>query len=118
VAELIRLYFEAWNESDVAQRRLLLERSITADTELLDPTGRWRGIDGFSERIDNYLSSAPGTHVVQSSGLDAHNHVVRYSWSVVDGDGRELIQGLDVAERARDGRLRRISMFHGPLPPN
>jgi hypothetical protein len=26
------------------------------------------------------------------------------------------MEGLDVAERDRDGRLRRILMFHGALP--
>jgi len=26
------------------------------------------------------------------------------------------MEGLDVAERDGDGRLRRIVMFHGPLP--
>ena len=92
--------------------------SALIEDRLRDTGPAWFRGAAILERIDNYLSSAPGTHVVQSSRLDAHNHVVRYSWSVVDGGGRELIQGLDVAERARDGRLRRISMFHGPLPPN
>jgi len=117
VDDVIDAYFEAWNEPDYARRCALLERSLTADAELVDPTGRWRGVEGVSERIGNYLSSAPGTRVVPSSGVDAHHDLVRYAWSVVDGDGREVIEGLDVAERARDGRLMRISMFHGPLPP-
>jgi hypothetical protein len=26
------------------------------------------------------------------------------------------MEGLDVGERADDGRLKRILMFHGPLP--
>jgi len=95
----------------------LLERAVTPDAELVDPTGCWRGIEGLSERIGNYLSSAPGTRVVPSSGVDAHHELVRYSWSVVDGDDGVIIEGLDVAERASDGRLKRISMFHGPPPP-
>jgi hypothetical protein len=33
----------------------------------------------------------------------------------VDGEGKKLLEGIDVAERATDGRLRRIMMFHGPL---
>lgn len=94
----------------------MLERSITPDAELVDPTGRWQGIDGLSERIDNYLASAPDTRVVPSSGVDAHHDLVRYSWAVVDRSGRTVIEGLDVAARAQDGRLTRVSMFHGPLP--
>jgi hypothetical protein len=110
-------YFAAWNEGDPMRRREMLERAITPEAELVDPTGRWRGIDGVSERIGNYLSSAPGTRVVPASGLDAHHDVVRYAWSVMDGEGREIIGGIDIADRAEDGRLTRIAMFHGPLPP-
>jgi SnoaL-like domain len=117
VHDAIDAYFEAWNETDVERRRSLLERAITPTAELVDPGGRWIGIEAFSERIDNYLSSAPGTRIVPSSGIDAHHDLVRYSWSVVDRDDRKVMEGLDIAERARDGRLKRISMFHGPLPP-
>ncbi len=46
----------------------------------------------------------------------AHNDVVRYAWAIVDSGGRNIIEGIDVAERAADGRLRRILMFHEPLP--
>jgi hypothetical protein len=89
---------------------------LTDDVELVDPTGRWLGIDGLAERIGRYHASAPGTRVVPASGVDAHNDLVRYSWSIVDPEGSRVVEGLDVAERTDDGRLRRILMFHGPLP--
>ena len=116
VDELVATYFAAWNEPDAGRRRALLARCVTDDAELLDPTGRWAGVDGFVERIDRYQTAAPGTEVVPASGEDAHNDVVRYAWSIVDADGRSVLEGLDVAERTADGRLRRILMFHGPLP--
>jgi hypothetical protein len=94
----------------------MLEQSLTDDVELVDPSGTWSGVSGLSERIANYHSSAPGTLVVSASGVDAHNDVVRYAWKIVDREGNELMEGIDVAERADDGRLRRILMFHGPLP--
>jgi hypothetical protein len=109
-------YFAAWNETDPEQRRRLLGRSVTDDAELVDPTGRSRGIDGLSERIARYQSAAPGTKVVPTSGIDAHNDLVRYAWKIVDSGGQDFMEGLDVAERADDGRLKRILMFHGPLP--
>ena len=34
----------------------------------------------------------------------------------VDAEGRNVMEGIDVAERVDDGRLKRILMFHGPLP--
>jgi hypothetical protein len=42
---------------------------------------------------------------------------VRYAWKIVDRQGHDIIEGIDVAERVDDGCLRRILMFHGPLPP-
>ena len=86
------------------------------DAELVDPTGRWQGVDGLVERIERYRSASPGTTVVPASGVDAHNDVVRCAWAIIDPEGRSLIDGLDVAERTSKGRLRRSLMFHGPLP--
>jgi uncharacterized membrane protein len=110
-------YFGAWNETNASVRTELLERAIAGDAELIDPTGRWRGIAGVSERIANYHAAAPGTSVVAASGVDVHNGIERYAWKIVDAAGTELMEGLDIAERDPAGRLRRIVMFHGPLPP-
>ena len=80
-------YFAACNEPDSERRRQLLERSVADDAELVDPAGRWQGIDGFVERIGRYQTAAPGTKVVPASGMDAHNDVVRYAWTIVDSGG-------------------------------
>jgi hypothetical protein len=109
-------YFAAWNASDADERRELLAQSLSDDAELIDPTGRWQGIGGLSERSGNYQSGAPGTTVVPASGVDEHNGIERYAWRIVDPGGNELMEGLDVTERDGAGRLQRIVMFHGPLP--
>ena len=109
-------YFAAWNERNADERRRLLGLCLNDDAELIDPTGRWDGIAGLSERIGNYHSSAPGTTVVPSSGVDEHNGIERYAWRIIDPGGNEVMEGLDVAERDAGGRLQRIVMFHGPLP--
>jgi hypothetical protein len=116
MTEHIETYFEAWNESDGAARRALLERCMTADVELLDPTGRFRGLDSVGDRIGGFQESAPGARVVKSSGIDQHNGMVRYSWNIVDPEDNTVMVGLDVAEHEHDGRLRRVVMFFGPLP--
>jgi hypothetical protein len=113
--DVITAYFAAWNEPDTDQRRRLLERCVTNDAQLIDPTGWWKGLDGLVERIGRYQAAAPGTKVVAASGVDAHNNVARYAWKIIDAQNRHVMEGLDVAERIDDGRLRRILMFHGPL---
>lgn len=109
-------YFAAWNETNADKRRQLLGQCLSGDPELIDPTGRWQGIAGLSDRIGNYHSSVPGTTVVPASGVDEHNGIERYAWKIVDPSGDELMQGLDIVQRDTAGRLQRIVMFHGPLP--
>jgi hypothetical protein len=116
VDDVVETYFAAWNEADASQRRQLLGRCVETDAELVDPTGRWEGVDGLVERIECYRSAAPGTRVVLASGIDAHNDVMRYAWIIIDPEGRTIMDGIDVAERTSAGRLHRIMMFHGPLP--
>jgi hypothetical protein len=114
--EVLQAYFDAWNEPDPDKRARLLGCCLTEAAEQLDPIGRWRGIDGFVERIGRYHEAAPGTRIVPASGVDAHNHVSRYAWQVVNEEGASILEGLDVVERANDGRLKRVLMFYGPLP--
>ena len=46
--QVLAAYFAAWNEPDAEERSRLLELAVTDDAELIDPTGRWQGIDGQS----------------------------------------------------------------------
>lgn len=110
-------YFAAWNEPEKERRRALLERSVTEDVELIHPSwGRSQGIDALLAHIDNYQSVLPESAVVLTSGLDSHNDIVRYGWDIVDQHGDRVMDGIDVVELADDGRLKRILLFHGPLP--
>lgn len=109
-------YFEAWNETDAAARRALLERCLTDDVELIDENGRFRRYDGLSTLIASFHAKVPGGRVVRSSGLDEFDGIGRYSWDIVSQDGDTVMVGLDVVEQDTDGRLRRIIMFHRPLP--
>jgi hypothetical protein len=117
VEDVIATYFGAWNEHDPSERGRMLERSLAEEFELVDPTGTCIGTSELSDRIARYQSAAPGTKVVAASGIDAHNDVIRYAWKIIGPGGDQVMEGLDVAERADDGRLKRILMFHGPLPP-
>ena len=117
VDEVLTAYFDAWNEADSTKRESLLRRSLSEDAELIDPSGRWQGIAGLSDRIGRYHEAAPGTRVIPGSGVDSHHDLERYVWHIVGPTGDPVMEGIDVAERDRDGHLVRILMFHGPFPP-
>jgi hypothetical protein len=116
MAGTIDTYFEAWNATDDAERRALIERCLTGDVELIDENGRESGHDGLGARMAKFHQAVPGGRIVRTSGFDEFEGVTRYSWDVVDADGKPASGGLDVVEAGGDGRLRRIIMFHGPLP--
>jgi hypothetical protein len=116
IIDRIDTYFDAWNETDGDRRRALLERCVSAEAELIDPTGRFRGLDGLRDRIGAFHESAPGARVVKSSGNDQHNGFVRYGWNIVDPQGATVLEGIDVVELHNDGSLHRVVMFFGPLP--
>ncbi len=117
IEELIATYDRAWNAADDGECRRLLELCWAEDGELVDPRGgRFRGRATVLERLAGFRDRFPGARVEITSGLDEHHGFVRYRWTIVGRDGSELLDGVDFAELATDGRLRRVVMFFGRLP--
>jgi hypothetical protein len=115
--DVLRAYDAAWNEPDQEARSQLLERSLTEDAELIDPTtGRFEGRDAINERIAGFSERFPGARLTLTSGVDEHNGFARYAWAINAADGSLILEGIDVVERDDDKRLRRVVMFFGPLP--
>jgi hypothetical protein len=117
VDELIATYDRVWNEADEGERARLLKRCWAENGELVDPQGgRFRGRDTVLERLAGFRERFPGARVEITSGLDENHGFVRYRWTIFAADGSELLDGVDFAELAMDGRLRRVVMFFGRLP--
>lgn len=113
--DVIASYDGAWNASDVDERRRLLEAALTDDCDLVEPRGRFRGRQAILERINGFSDRFPGARVDITTKVDEHNGFARYGWRVVDRGGNLLLEGIDVVERADDGRLRTVVMFFGEL---
>lgn len=58
----------------------------------------------------------PGHTIDPTSGVDSNGAALRFSWALRRGD-QVVNEGMDFADVAPDGRLRRIAGFFGPLPP-
>jgi ketosteroid isomerase-like protein len=116
--EIIAAYDAAWNEADAAARVRQLERSLSEDAELVDPTGHYRGRAAVADRIEGFSDRFPGARVTITSGVDAHHGFARYSWHITGSDGTTLLEGIDVVEQSsQHDRLQRVIMFFGALPP-
>ena len=110
-------YDKAWNASDRDDRRRHLESALADDCELVDPRGRFVGREAIFDRISGFSDRFPGARVDITTEVDEHNGFARYGWTIVDREGTFVLDGIDVIERAADGRLRKVVMFFGALEP-
>ncbi len=114
VREVVEAYQQAWL-AEGAERRRLLQLSLTEDAELVQPNGRSVGRDAIEQRIAGLGERWPGAHSEVTSGTEEHHGFVRYSWNLRTPDS-VVLTGFDVGELAADGRIRRVVQFFGPFP--
>ena len=110
ITSVVETYLAAWNETDEAKRRELVQATFADDARYLDPLMSGEGADGISTMIGAAQSQFPGHRFELAYGPDAHNDVVRFAWSLV-GDGGTVAKGVDFATVAPDGRLRDVTGF-------
>jgi SnoaL-like domain len=114
----LQAWEQAWLAPDEATLAALVERALEPDGELVDPlAGRFRGHDAVVARLRGFAERFPGARVTVTTGVDRHHEFARYAWTIVAADGAEILEGIDVVEAGPSGRLRRIVMFFGSLPP-
>lgn len=116
VNEVVTAYSAAWNETDEAARRKLLDHGWADDGVYCDPTATVNGRDALVAHIAGFHQQFPGAHIDQASGVDEHDGWLRFAWTMLGPDGATIMDGIDVGELGPDGRLRRIVGFFGPFP--
>jgi hypothetical protein len=114
--ETIATYGAAWNELDEAKRRALLEKSWADDGSYQDPQGTADGRAELVAHIGGFHQLLPGHTIEFASGIDSNGVTLRWAWEMRNGSD-VVLEGVDFAELAPDGRIQRIAGFFGPLPP-
>jgi hypothetical protein len=115
--DTIKIYCDAWGETNIDDRRAMLNRVWTDDGTYTDPVSHVEGREALIKRITAFLEKFPGAKIVPSSHVDLHHDLLRFTWRLVSADGRTLNEGIDFGEVAKDGRLKRIVGFFGPIKP-
>ena len=115
IQETINDYGAAWNETDEAKRRALIDACWAEDGRYCDPVSDGRGREALAGFISNMHAQQTGARIELTSGVDQHHDQIRFAWAFVQ-DGKRVIEGVDVGELAPDGRLARIIGFWG-VPP-
>ena len=106
----VETYLAAWNETDAERRRSLVAATWTEDGSYLDPMMAGACTDQIAAMIGAAQAQFPGHRFELAVGPDAHNDVVRFTWSLVGADGPVAV-GQDFATVAEDGRFRSVTGF-------
>lgn len=118
VQRYIDLYIAAWNEPDPDKRRHLLAQVMADDGGYADPAAQLDSPAGIVEYIGDVLSSYPGARIVRTSEVDAHHQFCRFTWRLVQADGKSLENSVDFVEFSAAGKIRRVTGFFGLQTPN
>ena len=96
--EIVEKYLAAWNETDPAKRRSLVDSVWAEDGRYTDPLGDARGraeIDGLIGAVQQQF---PGFVFTLGGTVDAHHEQARFSWHLGPADAAEpVVIGFDVA---------------------
>lgn len=117
IEHTVERYLAAWNETDPAHRRALVdelfaESAVYADP-LVDVSGR--------ERIDETIAAAQqqlgGLKLSLAGRVDAHHDICRFGWEVfAPGSNEPLVVGFDVIVVAQNGQVQRVLGFLDKVP--
>ncbi len=115
VAYLVQTYLDAWNETDRATRRTLLERVWAADGRYVDPLADVTGPTAIDAVIAAAQGQFPGLCFRLAGDVDAHHDVARFTWELGPADGEAVVVGFDVAVVV-DGRFQAVAGFLDKVP--
>ena len=113
--DTIEAYMAAWNETDEAKIKQLLEKCWSDSGTYTDPISDVAGRGGLFAAITGFHSQMPGAGIALTTGIDEHHGRVRFGWKVT-GAPQELA-GIDVGTLSADGKLQSILGFWGSNPP-
>lgn len=114
--QVLLAYVSAWSEPDKDERRAWLEISWAEHGVYSDPSIEVCGREALVQHIGRVLKHFAGQRVLLTSGVDVHHSRIRFTWAMVNLDGKRTAEGSDFGEIGSDGRLTRITGFFGPIP--
>ncbi|MGY0002306.1 nuclear transport factor 2 family protein [Micromonospora sp. I033] len=113
--ELIEKYLAAWNTTDPAARRALIDEVWAADGTYTDPLAAVAGRDQIDGLIAAVQQQFAGLEFTLAGPVDAHHDLARFTWHLGPRGGEPVAVGFDVAVVA-DGRIATVHGFLDRVP--
>ncbi|GLW52322.1 nuclear transport factor 2 family protein [Kitasatospora phosalacinea] len=113
---LAERYVAAWNETDPAARRKLVEEVWAPGGRYVDPVVEAVGHDQFDATLAAVQAQFAGMRF-RLGPVDAHHDVARFTWELApEGAAEPLVVGFDVLTAAADGRVATVVGFLDKVP--
>ena len=115
--EIVEKYLAAWNETDPAKRRALVDEVWAQDGSYTDPLADVRGraeIDGLIGAVQQQF---PGFVFTLGGAVDAHHDQARFTWNLGPAGAAEApVVGFDVAVLDGAGQIGSVYGFLDKVP--
>jgi len=109
-------YIDAWNETDGAARRALIDELYSPDAGYTDPLVDARGRDQIDATIAAVQQQFAGLVFTLAGPVDSHHDMARFQWHLgAPGAEEPLVVGFDVAV-VDGGQLHRVYGFLDKVP--
>jgi hypothetical protein len=96
--EIVEKYLAAWNETDPAKRRALVDEVWAEDGRYTDPLADARGRAEIDGLIGAVQAQFPGFVFTLGGTVDAHHDQARFTWHLGPAGAAEpVVIGFDVA---------------------
>ncbi|MBF9068693.1 nuclear transport factor 2 family protein [Streptacidiphilus fuscans] len=115
--ELAERYIAAWNETDPAARRKLVDETWAEDGSYTDPLVVAEGRDAIDATLAAVQTQFPGLRFRLGGPVDAHHTIARFTWELGPADAAEpLVIGFDVMVVDAEGRIAQVLGFLDKVP--
>ncbi|MDH4988042.1 nuclear transport factor 2 family protein [Aminobacter anthyllidis] len=108
-------YFAAWNETNAAARKPLVEAAFATGVSYRDPIMQGDGHAGIDALIAGVHGQFPGFRFKLKGKADGFGDNIRFSWGLGPDGAEAVIEGSDFAT-IKDGRLGFITGFLDKVP--
>lgn len=116
IESIVESYVASWNEPDPGKRLSAIAASCAADARYRDPVMASEGQAGLDAMLAGVQARFPGFVLKRISKVDSHNDAVRFAWSLGPAAGPSVVEGVDFATLAADGKLALIVGFIDKAP--
>ena len=103
-------YLVAWSAISAADRRRVLEETVSADIAYFDAMARLSGRDALGAHLAGFQQRRSGYSFSLARYLQ-HNDAVLANWLMKDGDGQVVVSGYDSIRLDEAGRIASITGF-------